>query len=140
MHAAPVLLRDEVLCVLNLFRRVSGPLPEADRQLAWALADATAIPMLQQTTLDQHRTLQVQLQQALDTRSIVEQPQVPDRPSQNRPSPPATGCAPAPATTTCAWPISPARHRRGQRRPVHPPISTPRKSEPCRSSRRVFVR
>ncbi|MFI9231669.1 GAF and ANTAR domain-containing protein [Streptomyces rimosus] len=73
VHATPVLLRDEVLGVLNLFRRVPGPLPEADRQLARALADATAISLTQQTTFHQHRTLQAQLQQALDTRSIIEQ-------------------------------------------------------------------
>ncbi|MFF3276577.1 GAF and ANTAR domain-containing protein [Streptomyces chrestomyceticus] len=73
VHATPVRLRDQTLGVLNLFRRVPGTLPEADRHLARALADATAISLLQQTTLDQHRTLQAQLHQALESRNIIEQ-------------------------------------------------------------------
>ncbi|MFJ2740879.1 GAF and ANTAR domain-containing protein [Streptomyces sp. NPDC087440] len=73
VYAAPVRLREETLGVLNLFRRIPAPLPEIDQQLARALADATAISLFQQTTLDHHRTLSAQLQQALTTRSIVEQ-------------------------------------------------------------------
>jgi GAF domain-containing protein len=73
VYAAPILLRSQTIGVLNLFRRIPGSLSEADRALARALADATAISLLQQTTLDQHRTVQSQLQRALDTRSIIEQ-------------------------------------------------------------------
>ncbi|MDQ1035350.1 GAF domain-containing protein [Streptomyces sp. V3I8] len=68
VHAAPILLRGRTIGVLNLFRRTPGSLPEPDR----ALADATAISLLQQTTLDQHRAVHDQLQQALDTRVFIE--------------------------------------------------------------------
>jgi GAF domain-containing protein len=73
VYAAPILLRSQTIGVLNLFRRTPGSLSEADRALARALADATAISLLQQTTLDQHRTVQSQLQRALDTRTVIEQ-------------------------------------------------------------------
>ncbi|MFD4629038.1 ANTAR domain-containing protein [Streptomyces sp. NPDC058284] len=73
VHATPIRLREETLGVLNLFRRTPGPLPPADRHLSRALADATAISLLQQTTLEQHRTIHAQLQQALDTRTVIEQ-------------------------------------------------------------------
>ncbi|MEU8952696.1 GAF and ANTAR domain-containing protein [Streptomyces sp. NPDC048518] len=73
VYAAPVLLRSQTIGVLNLFRRAPGSLSEADRALARALADVTAISLLQQTALDQHRTVQSQLQQALNTRTIIEQ-------------------------------------------------------------------
>ncbi|WP_030566289.1 GAF and ANTAR domain-containing protein, partial [Streptomyces aureocirculatus] len=73
VHATPIRLRKATIGVLNLFRRTPGPLPEADRHLARALADATAISLLQQTTLDQHRTVRAQLETALVTRTIIEQ-------------------------------------------------------------------
>ncbi|MFK4065136.1 GAF and ANTAR domain-containing protein [Streptomyces sp. NPDC029674] len=73
VHATPIRLRRETLGVLNLFRRVPGPLLESNRRLARALADATAISLLQQTTLDQHRTVRAQLETALVTRTIIEQ-------------------------------------------------------------------
>ncbi|MFJ9041898.1 GAF and ANTAR domain-containing protein [Streptomyces sp. NPDC102406] len=73
VHATPIRLREDTLGVLNLFRRTQGPLPEPDQQLARALADATAISLVQQTTLEQHRTVHAQLQQALDSRTIIEQ-------------------------------------------------------------------
>ncbi|CAM5419932.1 MULTISPECIES: GAF and ANTAR domain-containing protein [Streptomyces] len=73
VHATPIRLRRDTLGVLNLFRRTPGPLLEADRHLARALADATAISLLQQTTLDEHRTVRAQLEKALDTRTVIEQ-------------------------------------------------------------------
>ncbi|MFI9024573.1 GAF and ANTAR domain-containing protein [Streptomyces sp. NPDC053560] len=73
VHASPIRLREDTIGALNLFRRVPGPLPDADQHLARALADATAISLLQQTTLDHHRTLNMQLQQALNTRTVIEQ-------------------------------------------------------------------
>ncbi|MFK8848416.1 ANTAR domain-containing protein [Streptomyces sp. Ac-502] len=59
--------------VLNLFRRTPGPLPAEDRDTARALADATAISLLLQSALDEHRTVRAQLEKALDTRTIIEQ-------------------------------------------------------------------
>ncbi|MFC6063697.1 GAF and ANTAR domain-containing protein [Streptomyces ochraceiscleroticus] len=73
VHASPIRLRAETIGVLNLFRRATGPLPEADKHLARALADATAISLLQQTALEHHRTLSTQLQGALNTRTVIEQ-------------------------------------------------------------------
>ncbi|WP_433544408.1 GAF and ANTAR domain-containing protein (plasmid) [Streptomyces sp. CA-294286] len=73
VHAIPIRLRNETIGVLNLFRVTAAPLSGADQRLARALADATAISLLQQTTLDHHRTLSVQLQQALHTRTVIEQ-------------------------------------------------------------------
>ncbi|MFH8484795.1 GAF and ANTAR domain-containing protein [Streptomyces longisporoflavus] len=73
VHATPIRLRGSTIGVLNLFRRVPGPLLRADQDLARALADATAISLLQQTTLDQHRTVRSQLESALTTRTIIEQ-------------------------------------------------------------------
>ncbi|MFI9228640.1 GAF and ANTAR domain-containing protein [Streptomyces rimosus] len=73
VHATPIRLRADTIGALNLFRLTPGPLLEADRRLARALADATAISLLQQTTLDQHRTVRAQLEQALNTRTIIEQ-------------------------------------------------------------------
>ncbi|MFI0240474.1 GAF and ANTAR domain-containing protein [Streptomyces sp. NPDC016845] len=73
VHATPIRLRGQTIGVLNLFRRVPGPLLAADRHLARALADATAISLLQQTTLDQHRTVRTQLETALKTRTAIEQ-------------------------------------------------------------------
>ncbi|MEV0258242.1 GAF and ANTAR domain-containing protein [Streptomyces sp. NPDC050732] len=73
VHATPIRLRHATIGVLNLFRRIPDPLSEADRHLARALADATAISLLQQTTLDQHRTVRTQLETALVTRTVIEQ-------------------------------------------------------------------
>lgn len=73
VHATPIRLRTETIGVLNLFQRTPGPLQQADRDLARALADATAISLLQQTTLDQHRTVRAQLQSALNSRTAIEQ-------------------------------------------------------------------
>ncbi|MGW7090407.1 GAF domain-containing protein [Streptomyces sp. NPDC054871] len=47
VHATPIRLRRETIGVLNLFRRIPGTLLEADRHLARALADSTAISLLQ---------------------------------------------------------------------------------------------
>ncbi|WP_320773824.1 GAF and ANTAR domain-containing protein [Streptomyces sp. CRN 30] len=73
VHATPIRLRTRTIGVLNLFRHESGPLTTADRHLARALADATAISLLQQAALDHHRTLSAQLQHALDSRNVIEQ-------------------------------------------------------------------
>ncbi|KAA0920538.1 GAF and ANTAR domain-containing protein, partial [Streptomyces apricus] len=73
VHAVPIRLRTQSLGALTLFRRAGGPLTDADRHLAQALADATALSLLQQNALADHRTLTTQLQHALDSRSIIEQ-------------------------------------------------------------------
>ncbi|MFI2242141.1 ANTAR domain-containing protein [Streptomyces chrestomyceticus] len=73
MHATPVRLRGDTIGALYLFRRIPGSLSPADRRLGRALADATAISLRQQITLDQHRTVRAQLEQALTTRTVIEQ-------------------------------------------------------------------
>ncbi|MYT41768.1 MULTISPECIES: ANTAR domain-containing protein [Streptomyces] len=73
IHATPVLRRSNTLGVLNLFRRAPGRLPIEDRDTARALADITAISLLLQSTLEEHRTVQDQLQHALNNRNIIEQ-------------------------------------------------------------------
>ncbi len=73
VYAVPIRLRTQTIGALSLFRRVSGPLSDADRHLAQALADATAVVLLQQAALDEHRTRTTQLQHALDSRTVIEQ-------------------------------------------------------------------
>ncbi|MER6694413.1 GAF and ANTAR domain-containing protein, partial [Streptomyces minutiscleroticus] len=73
VHATPIRLREDVIGVLNLFRRTPEVLGEADRHLSRALADATAISLVQQASLDHHRTVNRQLQHALDSRTVIEQ-------------------------------------------------------------------
>ncbi|MER6692520.1 hypothetical protein ABT329_26310, partial [Streptomyces minutiscleroticus] len=65
VHATPIRLRTDTIGVLNLFRRTPEVLGEADRHLSRALADATAISLVQQASLDHHRTVNRQLQRAL---------------------------------------------------------------------------
>ncbi|WP_229820986.1 MULTISPECIES: GAF and ANTAR domain-containing protein [Streptomyces] len=73
VHAVPIRRREDVIGVLNLFRALPGALPEEDRHLARTLADATAISLTQRAALDHHRTLNRQLQHALDSRTTIEQ-------------------------------------------------------------------
>ncbi|MER6695371.1 GAF and ANTAR domain-containing protein [Streptomyces minutiscleroticus] len=73
VHATPIRLREDTIGVLNLFRRTPEVLGEADRHLSKALADTTAISLVQQASLDHHRTVNRQLQRALDSRSAIEQ-------------------------------------------------------------------
>ncbi|WP_229919839.1 ANTAR domain-containing protein [Streptomyces minutiscleroticus] len=73
VHATPIRLRTDTIGVLNLFRRTPEVLGEADRHLSRALADATTISLVQQASLDHQRTVNRQLQRALDSRSAIEQ-------------------------------------------------------------------
>ncbi|WP_206502807.1 GAF and ANTAR domain-containing protein [Streptomyces chrestomyceticus] len=73
VHAIPIHLRNHTLGVLALFLRCAGRLPDSDRHLARALATATALAVLQHTALARHRTTAGQLQQALVTRTVIEQ-------------------------------------------------------------------
>lgn len=73
VHALPLRLRDQVLGALNLFRSFPGPLDELDILAAQAIADATAICILQQRALQEARLLADQLRTALDSRVLIEQ-------------------------------------------------------------------
>jgi GAF domain-containing protein len=73
VHALPVRLRDQVIGALNLFRAGPGRLDELDVRAAQAIADATAISILQQRALQEARLLADQLRAALDSRVLIEQ-------------------------------------------------------------------
>jgi GAF domain-containing protein len=73
VHAFPVRLRHQVIGALNLFRVDSGFLDSLDVLAAQALADATAIAILQQRALTDAHLLAEQLQVALNSRILIEQ-------------------------------------------------------------------
>jgi GAF domain-containing protein len=73
VHALPVRLRQQVIGALNLFRADTGVLDAADVLVAQAIADATAIAILQQRALQEAHLLSDQLQGALNSRILIEQ-------------------------------------------------------------------
>jgi GAF domain-containing protein len=73
VHALPVRLRDQIIGALNLFRSDPGPLGPLDVLAAQAIADATAISILQQRALKEARLVAEQLRAALDSRVLIEQ-------------------------------------------------------------------
>lgn len=72
-YALPLRLRGVVIGALNLFRSASGPMPEADVQLAQALADIASIAILQAQATRHAQQRDDQLQHALDSRVTIEQ-------------------------------------------------------------------
>ncbi|MFN7149051.1 MAG: GAF domain-containing protein [Microthrixaceae bacterium] len=73
VHALPLRLRDTVIGALNLFRPDPGELDDADVHAAQALADAATIAILQHRAVIETRVVNEQLQQALDSRVVIEQ-------------------------------------------------------------------
>ena len=73
VHALPLRLRDDVLGALNLFGRAAGTLPEADVELAQALADVACIGILQARAIAHSEMLVEQLEGALTSRLTIEQ-------------------------------------------------------------------
>jgi transcriptional regulator with GAF, ATPase, and Fis domain len=72
-YALPLRLRGAVIGALNLFRSAAGPMPEADVELAQALADIASIAILQAEAARHAQQRDDQLQYALDSRVTIEQ-------------------------------------------------------------------
>jgi len=73
VHAVPMRLRDSTVGALNLFGATPGPLNEADLRLAQALADVATIALIQDRAAADRNLVNEQLQNALDSRVLVEQ-------------------------------------------------------------------
>jgi transcriptional regulator with GAF, ATPase, and Fis domain len=73
VHALPLRLRTTVIGALNLFRARPGVLSEPDVRTGQALADVATIGILAQRSLTQAELLTGQLQNALNSRVIIEQ-------------------------------------------------------------------
>jgi transcriptional regulator with GAF, ATPase, and Fis domain len=73
VQALPMRLRDEVVGALNLFRTGTGPFDPDAMPLAQALADVATISLLQQRTAHRSTVLNEQLQNALNSRVLIEQ-------------------------------------------------------------------
>ena len=73
VHALPLRLRGAAIGGMNLFHTRPGPLPEADLRLGQALADVATIGILQERAIRRGEVLTEQLQNALNTRVVIEQ-------------------------------------------------------------------
>ncbi|MFT2690736.1 GAF and ANTAR domain-containing protein [Clavibacter zhangzhiyongii] len=73
VHATPMRLRGRTLGSLCLFAPTPGPLSDRDAALVQTLADAATLSVLQQDAIHRGQALSDQLQQALDSRVVIEQ-------------------------------------------------------------------
>jgi len=73
VHALPMRLRDDVLGALGLFGTSPGALDPADLSLGQALADVASVAIVQSRETADQRTVNEQLQNALDSRIVLEQ-------------------------------------------------------------------
>jgi transcriptional regulator with GAF, ATPase, and Fis domain len=71
--AVPLHLQSETMGCLNLFLSQPGGLSDEDLRLARALADVSTIAMVQDQALREAAVRERQLQQALDSRVVIEQ-------------------------------------------------------------------
>ena len=72
-HALPMRLRDDVIGVLTLLHTRPHALTDPDSRLGQALADAATIGLLHERALRHAETVHEQLQNALNSRVIIEQ-------------------------------------------------------------------
>ncbi len=73
VHALPLRLRSTVIGALNLFCAQPGPLSDEDIRTGQALADIATIGILAQRNIHQAELLTTQLQNALNSRIVIEQ-------------------------------------------------------------------
>jgi GAF domain-containing protein len=74
VHAFPLRLRSEVIGALNVFsEHADAHLDNGDIQVVQALADLATIALLRQRAISQVETLTDQLQNALNSRVVIEQ-------------------------------------------------------------------
>lgn len=73
VHAFPLRLRKETIGSLGVFGREVGALDDTDAQIVQALADVAAISLLQERTITEGEALAEQLQNALNSRIVIEQ-------------------------------------------------------------------
>jgi GAF domain-containing protein len=73
VHAIPMRLRDQVIGTLNLFRGAVNGLDPAVARAARALVDVATIGILQERAVHQQEVVATQLQNALNSRVMIEQ-------------------------------------------------------------------
>jgi GAF domain-containing protein len=73
VHALPMRLRGTVIGALNLFNVEAGEMPSADVEAAQALADVATIAILQHRATLEAQVVNQQLQNALNSRIVIEQ-------------------------------------------------------------------
>ena len=73
VSAVPMRLRNQVIGALNLFDSSTGALGDRDLQVAQAMADIATIGILQERKIRDGRFLTDQLQDALESRIVIEQ-------------------------------------------------------------------
>ncbi len=73
VQALPMRLRGSVVGALNLFHLEPGEMRPADIEVAQALADVATIAILQHRAAQEAQVLNEQLNQALNTRIVIEQ-------------------------------------------------------------------
>ncbi len=73
VHATPMRLRSQVIGTLNLFGEEVGELNPADVAVAQALADVATIAVLQEKSARETTVVAGQLQNALNSRIVIEQ-------------------------------------------------------------------
>jgi GAF domain-containing protein len=74
-HALPMRLRGTIIGALNLFHLQTGEMPQSDVDAAQAFADVATIAILQHRSVLEGQLLSEQLQNALNSRIVIEQAQ-----------------------------------------------------------------